>query len=195
MSNVNFYDVLKAGYKDKNKQAEALTKNGYIFDQNLSSSNHQTYFNPVSKKLIYNVTGTHNLKDVITDGYLAFDKLKNTSRYKEDEKILRKSKEKYGVDNAIITGHSLGGSIASKIAKNNDKSYSLDSGFTFGQKGIKSNNKEFRVANDAVSLLSAGKKHVKTLKNNNQSILRNGIIGNILKAHDVDQIKHSKIFI
>ena len=191
---VNFYDVLKAGYKNKKSQEGSLTKNGYIYDKDLSSDNHQTYYNPSSKKLIYNVTGTHNLKDVITDAYLAFGSLKNTSRYKEDDKILRKSKEKYGVNDAIITGHSLGGSIASKIAKNGDKSYSLDSGFTFGQKGIKSNNKEYR-SNDFVSILGSNKKNMHTLKNNNSSILKDGILGNAYKSHDVDNIRDSKIFI
>ena len=43
------------------------------------------------------------------------------SRTRTDTKILRKSKEKYGVNNATITGHSLGGSIGGLIAKNNDK--------------------------------------------------------------------------
>ena len=191
---VNFYDVLKAGYKNKKSQEGSLTKNGYIYDKDLSSDNHQTYYNPSSKKLIYNVTGSHNFSDFITDGYLAFGGLKNTSRFKEDEKILRKSKEKYGVNNAVITGHSLGSSIGSKIGKKNDQIYGLDGGYTFGQGGIKNNDHQYRSAGDAVSILGANKKNMTTLKNNN-SILRNGIIGNILKAHDVDQIKHSKIFI
>ena len=43
MSNVNFYDVLKAGYKNKKSQEGALTKNGYIYDKDLSSHNHQVY--------------------------------------------------------------------------------------------------------------------------------------------------------
>lgn len=190
---VNLHDVLKAGYKNKQNQQGALLKNGYVLDNDLSSDNHQTYYNKDKNKLLYNVSGTHNLKDVITDGYLALGGIKNTSRYKEDDKILRKSKEKYNVDSATITGHSLGGSIGGLIAKNNDKVYSLDSGYTIGSR-IKNNNKAYRTSGDVVSILGANKKRMTTLKNPNFSIF-NGIVGNAYNAHNVDNIKHKKIFI
>ena len=59
----NMYDVLKASCKNSHEQATSLSRFGYNRDEELSNDNQQAYFNPVKKKLIYTVTGTHNAKD------------------------------------------------------------------------------------------------------------------------------------
>jgi hypothetical protein len=190
----SLYNALKSGYKNKEIQSKKLKEDGYIRDDALSSGNHQAYYNPTTKKLKFNVTGTQNFSDVITDGYLALGGLKNTTRYKEADKMLKAAKNKYNVSSADVTGHSLGGSIAGLISSKNDHVTTLDKGATFGSR-IRSNENAYRSSGDVVSLLNSGSKRMTTLKTPNSNILWNGIGGQILKNHDVDNIKNEKIFV
>jgi hypothetical protein len=152
---------------------------------------------------LYNVSGTHNLKDVGTDVYLALGKLKNTNRYKEADETLKKAKAKYNINKATITGHSLGGSIAQGIAKPEDQEYSLNAGYTIGQKTKANNQHNYRTQGDVVSLLGTGSKNLKTIgKKDNTSVLSSfaqgglyGVVNNLLKSHKPETIKKEKIFV
>lgn len=201
---VNLAKVIKVGYyKSQKKQKKAMKKYGYQLDKSLSNDNEQVYYNPNDKKLLYNVTGTHNLKDAGTDVYLALGKLKDTNRYKEADETLKKAKAKYGVNNATITSHSLGGTIAQGIAKPEDQEYSLNAGYTIGQKTKGGNQHNYRTQGDVVSLLGAGSKNLHTIgKKENTSVLgsflNGGIIGlgqNLLASHKPQTIKKEHIFV
>jgi hypothetical protein len=171
----------KKFYKDK----------GYYIDKKLSNDNQQVLYNPTSKKLLYNIAGTHNLKDWGTDAYLLAGKLKETNRYKEADNTLKLAKQKYGINSATVTGHSLGSSIGNFISKPEDKFYGLDAGYTFGQKtrDYGGNHQNFRTAGDLVSVLGAGRNDsLKTLKNSNW-------LKDPLTAHNVENIKNEKIFV
>ena len=188
---LSLYDTLHHSYKPLKEQKKFYKDKGYYLDKKLSNDNQQVLYNPTTKKLLYNITGTHNLKDWGTDLYLAMGKLKNTNRYKEADETLRKAKQKYGVNNATVSGHSLGGTIGNYIAKPEDKAYLLDSGYTIGQKtrDYGGNHRNFRTAGDLVSLLGAGRNDsMKTLKNNN-------ILKDPLTSHSVENIKNENIFI
>ena len=120
------YDLLNVSYKTRQEQAndKELRKNGFIYDDKLSNDNEQVYYNPTTNKLLFNVSGSHTIKDwLVTDVDLALGKLKNTDRYKEAKEILTKAKQKYNTDHATISGQSLGGSIASYIGNNTDDIY------------------------------------------------------------------------
>jgi hypothetical protein len=106
----SLHDVIKAGYGDK-KYKETFRKFGYDLDNKLSSHNHQVYNNNKNKKLLFNVTGTHNASDWITVGYLAAGKLKQTTRYKEADKMLKIARDRYKPSNVSVMGHSLGSAI------------------------------------------------------------------------------------
>jgi hypothetical protein len=80
--------TLKIGYESKEKQEKKMGRRGYVRDSELSSGNHQAYYSKNNGKLLFNVTGSHNFSDFITDGYLAFGGLKNTSRYKTADSAL-----------------------------------------------------------------------------------------------------------
>jgi hypothetical protein len=207
---MKLYKALKIGYMNKDKQESKMGKRGYVRDNELSSGDHQAYFNKKTGKLLFNVTGTHNLSDVVTDGYLAFGGLKSTNRYKEADKMLSKAKEKYKPTSTSVIGHSLGSSIAQNIGSKEDKITTLDGGYTIGQKtrSNNGNNKTYRTAGDAVSLLAANATNMTTLKNNQNhkglitGALTGGIGGaiyggikDVLHAHDIDNIKNEKIFI
>lgn len=143
------YRVINNSYRKKPRE-DALLPEGYSLDRELSSHNQQVYYNPDKKKLVYSVTGTHNLSDVGTDVYLFAGKLSKTRRYKEADSTLKRAKEKYKPDQSIVTGHSLGGAIASKIGKPSDRIITYNSGATFGQK-IRKNEEAIHTSGDILS--------------------------------------------
>jgi len=211
MSNrLNLHSVLRNSYDSRDKQRGAFKNEGYVFDSDLSNDNQQVYFNPKEKKLVMSVAGTHNLRDVGTDLWLAAGKLKDTNRYKEGKSTLEKAKKRYGVDNATLAAHSLGGAVAQYIASGKDKVHTLDKGATIGQKTT-SNENAYRTSGDAVSLLNARSTRMKTLSkvkpkfslyNTVKDAALNygsggwyGRVKNVLTSHDVDQIKDKNIFI
>ena len=174
--------TLHAALKNSYKPQKTLGK-GYILDDELSNDNQQVYVNrKKNNKLLFSVTGTHNLSDIGSDVYLGLGKLKDTNRYKEADSTLEKAKKKYNKSKATIVGHSLGATIGSYIKKGNDRFIGLDGGFTIGQPARGEN---YRSKNDIVSLLGSGATNMKTLDKNT----------NILNAHDINNIKESKIFI
>lgn len=191
---LNLHEVLKNSYSKNKKQ----NMNGFIIDNDLSNHNQQIYYNPNNKKLLMSGTGTHNLSDVWTDVALAFGKLKDTNRYKEAKSTLENAKKKYGVDNAIITGHSLFGTIGGYIGNpQKDQIYTLDKGATIGQK-VRKGEKAFRTEGDAVSLLNANAKHMTTIGKPTAVISPTtpsliGMVKNVLDSHNVDAIKNSGI--
>ena len=183
------HDVLKNSYS-KNK---AKSMKGYNLDENLSDDNQQVYFNPTNKKLLYSIAGTHNLSDVGTDAYLAVGKLKDTNRYKNADKTLRRAKQKYGVNKAIITGHSLGGAIAGYVGNPDvDSIYTLDKGATIGQP-VRKGEHAFRSKGDIVSFLNANDPNMKNLINPNQETGK--FVKDALNAHNVGNTKYSNISI
>ena len=198
--NISLHSVLKNSYSSK----KAKNMQGYQLDNELSDHNQSVYYNPEKRKLLFSVTGSHNLSDVGTDLYLAAGHLKDTNRYKKAHQGLRDAKAKYGVNNAIVTGHSLGGSIAGYIASNDDHVITLDKGATFGQK-IKKNENAYRTKGDIVSVLNTYTPGMTTLKNpkkeNEISKMYQAVsFGQVaarakeaLEAHDVDNIKDSNI--
>jgi hypothetical protein len=183
---VQLYDVIKSGYDKKNR----LEKQGYFKDNELSNHNKQVYFNPDKKDLIYNVSGSHTIKDWGTNLYLATGNIKKTNRYKEAHQGIRQAKQKYKVDGVKISGDSLGGTIAGYIGGKNDKVTTLNKGSTIGQK-IRSNENGFRVENDIISSLNANSKHMKTL--HNQNIKSPFTSVNAYYAHIPDSIKNHNI--
>ena len=154
---MDLHDVLKNGYSQHKK----TNLNGYELDKDLSNGNQQVYYNKEKNKLHYNVNGTRNLADWITDAIGLTGNLKNTNRYKQADITLKKAKDKYKINNASISGRSLGGAITSLISKNNDKVYTLDK-FGLANK-IKSNEQAFRTSGDLVSILNSNCKNMKAI--------------------------------
>jgi hypothetical protein len=76
------YDTLRVGYLPNEKQqGQEMAKYGYQIDKALSNDNQQVYYNPETKKLLYNVTGSHSLQDwVNSDLKLALGIKKNAGK-------------------------------------------------------------------------------------------------------------------
>jgi len=187
----SLFHVLDNGYKHKKQKQTQL--GNYILDESLSNHNHQTYYDPNNNKLLFNVTGTHNSKDWLTNLKLASGiGYKESDRYKQSHKALRDAKQKYGINNATVTGHSQAGLTANYISSKGDRVLTLDKATTLGGK-TREGSKNYRTIGDAVSLLASTRHNTINLKNpNNQT----GNIGyDILKSHDVKNIKHENLFV
>jgi hypothetical protein len=184
---VQLYDVVQSSFKDANQQRSNLEKHGYKRDDEISNHNRQVYFNPEKNDLIYNITGSHNLKDLGTNLYLAAGHIKNTNRYFDEHKGLRQVKEKYKVVKATVSGYSLGGTLAGYVGSKSDNIVTLNKGSTIGQR-VRSGENAFRVGGDLVSLMNKNSKHMKTLKNQNMTTPFNA-----LKAHSSSNIKNYNI--
>lgn len=183
------HDVIKNSYANN----KAKSMKGYNLDEKLSNHNQQVYYNPSNNKLLYSVTGTHNLADVGTDLYLAGGHLKDTNRYKEADRTLKLAKQKYGVNKALIASHSLGASISGYIANPDvDSIYTLDKGATVGQP-VRKGEHAYRTAGDAISFINANDPNMKTLINPNQQTGR--FIQDAKVAHNVSNIKYNNIHV
>ena len=188
---MDLYENLKESYKPASEAKQNIA--GYQLDNELSDINHKVYYNKDKdrdNRLLVTYRGSSNLNDFITDGHLAFGSLRNTKRYDESADVLRKAKSKYNEDKALITGHSLGGSIAKAVAKKDDKiiSYNSGNGLFGANFNTKSNNiKNYRTNGDLVSIMH-NPKTTKTLKNKN-------LIKNFINSHNLENIKKSGLTI
>jgi len=180
------HEVLKLSYANRDLQQKGLKHHGYNYDSRFSNDNHQVYYNPNEQKMIFSITGTHKPTDWGTNAYLALGKLKDTSRYQESDNALKQAKAYYNPKNVSITGHSLGGTISSYIAQPSDKVYTLNKGTTI--QGYRNNEQAYRTKHDVVSMLGINHKNMTTLENKN-------LFKNIIKNHNIDNIKNEKIFI
>ena len=185
------FDVLSNGYKDKKKKSKQL--GNYVMDEELSNKNHQTYYDPKNKKLLFNVTGTRVAGDWLTNIKLATGiGYKESDRYKQSHAALRNAKKKYGINNATLTAHSQGGLTANYISSKGDKVITLDKATTIGGKS-REGSKDYRTNGDVVSLLASTRHNTINLSNPNKQT--GNLIHDILNAHDIKNIKNEKLFV
>ena len=184
---IKLYDVLHASYQNNKEAKDALTKHGYILDEELSKGYEKVYYNPDDKKLIFSVAGSSSVDDwVNTDPLLALGGLKYTDRYEEAHQRLIDSKKKYGVNNATVVGHSLGGGIASGIGSASDRIFTYNKGITLFGKN-RDNETHYRTRGDIVSTFAPNDQHNVILHNKHNSNVLNSA-GDFGKAHNVDNL-------
>ena len=184
---VPLYLPIKAGYGDKTARAQ-LEGLGYKYDEGLSNDNEQFYYNPEKKKLITNISGTHNLADGLTDLALGVGRLQHTSRFAEADKKYNEAKIKYAdAREKVLTGHSLGGGIVNYLAGSGEKGYTLDGAYAPFTKN-RENITDLATRGDVVSTFGHFDKG---------GVLANP---NLIKfdpvsAHAVDNIKQEMIYV
>ena len=190
---LNLHDVLYNSYEnDPNR----LTSTGFNYDKELSDHNQQVYYNPSKQKLLYSIAGTQSGNDVGTDLLMGLGLLKNTKRYKEADDKLAKAKDKYKPNNTIIAGSSLGGSIASKIGKAEDKIYTYNK-FSHIAEKVMPNEQSYRSSGDLVSIFNPSK-NTKTF---NTKILPiylptySGVARNGIEQHKLKHLKGKNIYV
>ena len=184
------YDALKSSY-GKQRSIRELAKEGYILDNQLSNHNQSIFYNKKKNKVLNSIAGTHNLKDVGTDVWLALGGLKQTDRYKEAKSTLEKAKKKYKPTYVSVVGHSLAGAIARGIADKKDKVTTFN-GAVLPFKNSQTNEKNYRTRGDVVSAFGIGQKHTQTLNSKTPIV---GRVDNFLTNHAVKKIKNEKIYV
>ena len=118
---MNDLDFSKLAYKPNKEIDKKLKGSNYILDHSLSNRNNKVFVNTKTNEVKQAVAGTNprSIYDLATDVKLAFsgsNGLKSTDRYKQSKKVFEKTAAKYN-NKQNVTGHSLGGSIASKLSQ------------------------------------------------------------------------------
>ena len=157
---VRAYDAMKNSYASQSDQAKFGADQGYIYDDALSNDNQQIYYNPSSGKMLYSITGTHNVSDIGTDFQLMRGKLNDTKRFKQAEDTFNLAKQKYQPKETVAYGTSLGGGIASQLDA--DRIVTLNKANAIGAKTGK-REVAIRTHGDIVSVFGANAKHMNTI--------------------------------
>lgn len=104
-------NLLTNSYKDKPNDI-----NGYTLDKSLSGKRVQVYIDKNGKAYVVH-RGTNSIQDIMTDIKMTFGNIKGQKRFKHAEKIQKEAEKKYGADNVVTLGHSLGSRIAEEVGK------------------------------------------------------------------------------
>ena len=172
--------ILEASYA-KNKEAKKILESqNYKLDKGLSTKEAKVFVDKNGAPNIA-VRGSKTAKDwLVSDPLLALGLSSIDPRQKSTNKLIEKTKKKYGNDPNLF-GHSLGGALVSN-ANTKGKITTFNKGAGMGDllKQISRNQTDIRTSGDIVSALSIpqkGKNKI-TLKNNN-----------IFKAHGLINLK------
>ena len=157
---VRAYDAMKNSYASQSDQAKFGADQGYIYDSALSNDNSQVYYNPESGKMLYSITGTHNVSDIGTDFQLMRGRLNDTKRFKQAEDTFTLAKQKYQPKETVAYGTSLGGGIAAQLDA--DRIVTLNKANAIGAKTGK-REVAIRTHGDIVSVFGANAKHMNTI--------------------------------
>jgi hypothetical protein len=186
---INLGTALKSTYKTKKESEKIFNDYGYAFDSELSNQSDRVYFNPYDNKLLITYRGTTNLlNDIPADLSILtgkFDAERFTGAQKQYEAVKQKY---YQTPDITLTGHSLGGTIASRIGHNDPNNqvitYNKGSGSLFDSFRHKPENEHnYRQAGDLISVLDMG--NSKTL----------GFLQNPLSAHNTNNLIDQRIVI
>lgn len=187
MSGLLLYDAMAASYMPTQEAKNALLKDGFKMDTELSNVENKVYHNDNTGDLLIAYRGSKNLKNdwLDTNIKLMQNRLNETERFKRSQDVYNKAKTKYHKDHLTLVGDSLGGSLASSIGSNNDKIYTYNKGLG-GIIGNKKNEVAYRNKGDVVSLLGKFNLNTKTLGKYDK---------NPLFAHNINNLKNERIFI
>jgi len=193
---LSLYKALKIGYlRNERKQRKRLKRFGYILDPTLTTNEHLTAYNPVSKKVIFISNGSvtqpvrHPIqfyKDWVKTNLAgtALGRIKKTPRYIRDNQTYLQAKQKYKDARFVLVGHSLGGGDVARIVKSEDTAYTLDPALV-NQKP-RPNVQNYRIRGDLVSSFA---NDITTLPDIHP------INPNPFHQHDLEEIKKQPIFI
>jgi hypothetical protein len=165
--------LLKASYRKTRKNV-----GDYEIDHSLSGNRVQVYKHRLSGEAFVVHRGTANNKDWLTNAGMAIG-YENGKRFKNGKKLQRRAEAKYGQNNVITLGHSLGGRIAEKVHKGENKVITVNKAATPRSilRTTPKNQIDIRGSNDLVSRLSNFQKH------NNDQIITQSKSKNPIKAH------------
>jgi hypothetical protein len=173
---------LANSYSDKKDQKKNI--NGYVRDDSLSGRRATVYHNPQTGHAVVTHKGTQKIQDWYTDALSAFNLAGNTKRFKHAQKIQNEAAAKYGNDNLLTTGHSLGAKLAEKVGQNSKEVITFNKPTTLENINTRVPKKQtdIRTKTDPVSFLAGTQKNQKNIKTFDAQTW------NPLKAHSTDQL-------
>jgi len=148
----------------------------YKVDKELSGQRAQVYKNDSTGKTIVAHRGTSGIHDVFTDAQYAFGNTDN-ARFDHAHKIQGQAETKYGKDNVITIGHSLGGLITNKVTNGQQITYNKPTIFD----SRKTNELAIKTSNDPFSFNS-------NRENSKKIVIGNGFSLNPLYNHSTNNI-------
>jgi hypothetical protein len=174
---------LSGSYSKKKDQQHNIE--GYIRDDSLSGQRATVYHNPNTGHAVVTHKGTQSIQDWGTNAMTAIGMASKTKRMKHAQKIQNEAAAKYGNENILTTGHSLGAKIAEKVGQKSAEVITYNKPTTLENIGKRISHKQtdIRTHNDPVSFLSGTQKrqdHIKTINTDTWSPL---------KAHATDQLE------
>ena len=184
-------DLLAASYDNSADARKIGEKYGYTLDTDLSSPEQKVFVNKKGKPLISFRGSTSSSIPQFTRDWLQSDLAILTGREKKDPRFQRSQKlveavdKKYG-QNAMLIGHSLGGSLARASAGEKNKVIAYNPGVGLGGIGakIKQNETVIRAPLDIVSALAETQK--------GKVVRTRGYNFNPLASHDINRIRTQK---
>lgn len=174
---------LSNSYEPRQKQLHNI--DGYIRDDSLSGQRATVYHNPVTGKTVVTHKGTQSIQDWATDAWSAIGMANNTTRMKHAKKIQKEAEAKYGKDNVLTLGHSLGAKLAEHVGQESKEIVTFNKPTTLENIGkrIPKKQTDVRTNNDPVSFLAG------TQKNQQQIKTFESGTWNPIKAHTTDQLE------
>ena len=166
--------------------------NNYSLDRSSSNDEYAVYVNHKEKKVRHIHRGTASLGDVIDDVSVLVGNDRSTGKMKRHEKYYAATKSKYEGYSGTHSGHSLGGLVSRRLAKdNNETSINFNEAVGFSSEDLKNAKKckmfgnrpayctkhtNIRTSGDVVSAMAGGYGRTKVFKGK----------GGILKQHKLN---------
>ena len=188
---LTLHKALKLGYlRNETKQKKRLRRFGYRLDNELTTNEYLTAYNPQKNKVIFISNGTNptNARDLYTDVFgIGLGRLSSTDRYKEAENAYEKAKQKYKDVPVTLVGHSLAGAIVNDIVKPSDRAIiynSANSPFTKKKENVYS----YRTAGDPFSAFDLQARTLANAASISQRL-------NPIQPHNLSNIADKPIFV
>ena len=169
--------LLKASYMNQNDAERYMSHYGFTYDPELSRNDTKVFISPEGKPVIAH-RGTRRLTDWGDDALLAIGLGKQTHRFKNAERITKRTEEKYN-QQADALGHSLGGWLAEQTGNGDKLTYNKAVGAGDLFRDVSKNQTDYRTPHDIVSMGSL------TQKTNTVTVPDNHLLQNIFTAHDI----------
>ena len=174
-------EILKKSYDSKPSD-----HGDYKIDHSLSGQRAQVYTNDKTGKVIVAHRGTAGAQDVFTDISYGVG-ITNNSRFEHARKIQNEAENKYGKENIITVGHSLGGLIANDVTDKKSKQITYNKPTMFNSRN--KNELAIKTSNDPFSLNS-------NQGNKKKKVIDNGFSLNARANHSTDHIgKMGNVFL
>jgi len=108
--------LLRASYKSNKKAHKLAKKIGFRLDHELSTKHAKVFYNKRGEPYVaFRGTKFSDLNDIRTDLGIFGGNFKQSERYKESKKLIKKIRKKYYNKHLTALGHSLGGKIAEEV--------------------------------------------------------------------------------